>query len=280
MAILRSADQSACLYSYTGICLRKAPLQEYHDESMVSTVTSHFLCVVNSYKGGLTMLLLNSLMFMIGACCGSFITCMAERLSDMQSLYTKQRSVCPQCQHQLRFWQLIPLLGVLLQRGKCFDCQKAINLRSTWIELICGGLVLLNWQMPLPLSVPLLLGYAVLIFNSLTDRLSFSVFPITLILPGVIGLWFQPPTLSIPLAIVAALLLGLYGLAWKTKKFGLGDVDILVLLSCLAKPDLVLTSLTLASFAALLVFTLTRQRAQLPFVPFLTWAFIMTTQLA
>jgi len=96
----------------------------------------------------------------------------------------------------------------------------------------------------------------------------------------VIGLWFQPPTLSIPLAIVATLLLGLYGLAWKTKKFGLGDVDILVLLSCLATPDLVLTSLTLASFAALLVFTLTRQRAQLPFVPFLTWAFIMTTQLA
>lgn len=226
------------------------------------------------------MLLVNSLMFMVGACCGSFITCMAERLSDMQSLYTKQRSVCPQCQHQLRFWQLMPLLGVLLQRGKCFDCRKPINLRSTWIELLCGGLVLLNWQTPLSFGLPLLLGYGVLIFNSLTDGLSFSVFPITLILPGVLGLWFQPPTWSVPLAIVTVLLLALYGIAWQTKKFGLGDVDILVLLSCLAKPDLVLTSLTLASFAALLIFVLARRRTQLPFVPFLTWAFILTTQLA
>lgn len=47
MAFMRLADQSACLYSYTGICLQKAPLLEYHDETIVSTVNSQITCVVN-----------------------------------------------------------------------------------------------------------------------------------------------------------------------------------------------------------------------------------------
>lgn len=225
------------------------------------------------------MLLLNSLMFTSGACCGSFITCMAERLSDIQSLYTTQRSVCPKCQHQLRFWQLIPLLGVLLQRGRCFDCRSRINLRSTWIELITGCLVLLNWQAPLTTSIPLLLGYAVLLFNSLTDQLHFSVFPITLVIPGLIGLWAHPLTISVSLLILISLIVALYLVAWQTKKFGAGDVDVLVLLTCLAPPNLVLNSLILASFAALIFFMLAPQRQQLPFVPFMTWAFILITQL-
>ena len=225
------------------------------------------------------MLLLNTIMFISGACCGSFITCMAERHNGMKSLYTNQRSICPKCQHQLRFWQLIPLLGVCLQRGRCFDCHTQISLRSTWIELICGSLLLLNWQGSLATSAPLLLGYAVLLFNSLTDQAHFAVFPITLIIPALIGLWAHPLTFSLPLLILIILLICLYLLAWQTKKFGAGDVDILVLLVCLASPTLVLNSLILASGAALAVFILPPKRRQLPFVPFMTWAFILLTQL-
>ncbi|WP_137624872.1 prepilin peptidase [Lactiplantibacillus pingfangensis] len=225
------------------------------------------------------MLLLDSFIFISGACCGSFITCMAERLSDTHSLYTTQRSICPKCRHQLRFWQLIPVLGVLLQRGRCFDCRSRINLRSTWIELIFGCLVLLNWQAPLTTSAPLLLGYAVLLFNSLTDHDHFSVFPITLVAPAIIGVWIHPLIWSVPLFILIGLLISLYLIAWQTKKFGAGDVDILVLLTCLATPNLVFNSLILASAAALTIFIIQPQRRQLPFVPFLTWAFILTTQL-
>jgi len=225
------------------------------------------------------MLLLDSFIFISGACCGSFITCMAERLSDTHSLYTTQRSICPKCRHQLRFWQLIPVLGVLLQRGRCFDCRSRINLRSTWIELIFGCLVLLNWQAPLTTSAPLLLGYAVLLFNSLTDHDHFSVFPITLVPPAIIGVWIHPLIWSVPLFILIGLLISLYLIAWQTKKFGAGDVDILVLLTCLAAPNLVFNSLILASAAALTIFIIQPQRRQLPFVPFLTWAFILTTQL-
>lgn len=280
MAIVRSADQSACLYSW------------YRNLSAKSTFTRLTWCLrcVNKattislriyvIERWFSMLLLNSFIFISGACCGSFITCMAERLSDMQSLYTNQRSICPNCQHQLRFWQLIPIFGVLIQRGICFDCHARIKLQSTWIEFICGSLLVLNWQMPPITSVPLLLGYAVLIFNSLTDQLNFSVFPLTLVIPGIIGLWLRPLTFSIPLLIIVSLLVVLYGIAWKTHQFGLGDVDVLVLLACLVEPNLVLNSLVLACVAALIIFSLPPKQAKLPFVPYLTWAFIIVTQLS
>ncbi|MFC6164660.1 hypothetical protein ACFP3T_08265 [Lactiplantibacillus dongliensis] len=127
--------------------------------------------------------------------------------------------------------------------------------------------------------VPLLLGYGVLLFNSLTDYLTFSVYPLTLVLPASIGLWLQPPQLNGPFYLLLGLLLSLYLLAKFTHKFGLGDVDILIMLTLLATPAVVLTSLTMAAFGALLILLLDRQRTHLPFVPFLTWGFILCTQL-
>ncbi|MDT7020388.1 prepilin peptidase [Lactiplantibacillus plantarum] len=111
-------------------------------------------------KGGPSML--TSSLFIIGLCLGSFVTCMAERISNGHILISTQRSRCPHCRHQLRFWQLIPLLGILLQRGQCYDCRTPISLRSSLIELLCGSL-LASSSASLSLTLPLLIGYLVLI---------------------------------------------------------------------------------------------------------------------
>ncbi|WP_261975789.1 prepilin peptidase [Lactiplantibacillus plantarum] len=42
---------------------------------------------------------------------------MAERISNGHILISTQRSRCPHCRHQLRFWQLIPLLGISASTG-------------------------------------------------------------------------------------------------------------------------------------------------------------------
>ncbi len=226
------------------------------------------------------MFLLISYYFSIGACLGSFITCMAERVSYRQPIFkSAARSQCPYCKQNLRVWQLLPLIGVLIQRGRCWDCQHRISLRSTLVELLCGTLLAVTLPTVSLSLVPLLLGYGVLLFNSLTDYLTFSVYPLTLVLPASIGLWLQPPQLNGPFYLLLGLLLSLYLLAKFTHKFGLGDVDILIMLTLLATPAVVLTSLTMAAFGALLILLLDRQRTHLPFVPFLTWGFILCTQL-
>jgi len=223
--------------------------------------------------------MLISYYFIIGACLGSFITCLAERISSGQPILGNQRSQCPNCYHQLRAWQLIPIIGILAQRGHCYDCHAPINLRSTLIELLFGILFATSlgatpWQ-----QLPLILGYAVLLFNSLTDYLTLNIYPVTLIIPGIIGCWQSPPHLDSNTLILVGLLLGLYLLARLTHQFGLGDVDVLLMISLLAPATTIISSLMLASFAALLVSIITTVR-RLPLVPFISWGFIMITQLS
>ncbi|RRK11697.1 prepilin peptidase [Lactiplantibacillus garii] len=201
---------------------------------------------------------------------------MAERTCAARPLLNRQRSVCPTCLRQLRWWQLLPLIGVLIQRGRCWDCHHPINLRSSYVELLCGTLALTSFPQP---NLALLCGYAVLFFNSLTDTLQFTVYPITLLPPALLGLMGGFPFPDMPLVILGGLLLGLFLLARYSAKFGMGDVDVLLMLSCLAPPVTVITSLTLAAFAALVTFSLDRRSARrLPFVPFMTWGFVLCTQ--
>lgn len=46
------------------------------------------------------------------------------------------RSRCPQCGHQIKAWQNIPVLSWLLLRGKCGACKAPISFRYPSIELL------------------------------------------------------------------------------------------------------------------------------------------------
>lgn len=48
------------------------------------------------------------------------------------------RSYCPGCGHSLTWWQLIPFVGWLLQKGKCFRCDLQIPMRYNRLELSMG----------------------------------------------------------------------------------------------------------------------------------------------
>lgn len=223
------------------------------------------------------MLLTHTLLFWIGACWGSWLTCMAERLSANQSLWRQPRSACPVCHHQLRAWQLIPLVGAAVQGWRCHDCHKPISWYSTLLEALCGWLLMISWHAPNQIPLLMLGAYAVLLFNSLTDYLTFDVYPSTLLLPGGLGLLWHPLTLNAAFLSLIGLLVGLSLCALFTNRFGLGDVDVLLMLSTLAPPAVVIESLLLATLAALLIIVSRRTPGPLPFVPFITWGFILCT---
>jgi leader peptidase (prepilin peptidase) / N-methyltransferase len=50
------------------------------------------------------------------------------------------RSKCPQCAHQIKWYENIPVLSYLFLRGKCSACQTPISLRYPTIELVTGAL--------------------------------------------------------------------------------------------------------------------------------------------
>ena len=50
------------------------------------------------------------------------------------------RSICPHCGHKIPFFQNIPILGYLLQRGRCAYCYAHISLCYPLVEALTGAL--------------------------------------------------------------------------------------------------------------------------------------------
>ena len=83
------------------------------------------------------------LLFILGTCLGSFISCVAYRYKlGISIIYP--RSFCDNCSQTLQHWQLIPIIGFILQKGKCHFCKQKIPLSSTVIELAIGVIFIFN----------------------------------------------------------------------------------------------------------------------------------------
>ncbi|KRT55085.1 prepilin peptidase [endosymbiont of Ridgeia piscesae] len=52
-------------------------------------------------------------------------------------------SRCPQCGHQIRAWENIPLISWLLLRGRCSDCTTPISIRYPLVEAATALLTLI-----------------------------------------------------------------------------------------------------------------------------------------
>ena len=90
------------------------------------------------------------LIFAIGTLFGSFFTLAVYRIPLHQDI-THKRSYCPNCNHKLSFWDMIPILSYILLRGKCRYCKNKIRIRYLLLEVLTG-IVFLLFAMSLNLS--------------------------------------------------------------------------------------------------------------------------------
>jgi leader peptidase (prepilin peptidase)/N-methyltransferase len=74
--------------------------------------------------------------FIFGAAVGSFLNVLIDRLPQEKSI--DGRSICDYCQHQLAWYDLIPLVSFLLLGGRCRYCQKKLSFQYPLVELITG----------------------------------------------------------------------------------------------------------------------------------------------
>lgn len=77
------------------------------------------------------------LIFILGLFIGSFLNVLIDRLPKNEGV-VRGRSYCDHCKKKLGFFDLIPLLSLLLLRGKCRYCSKKISLYYPLIELLTG----------------------------------------------------------------------------------------------------------------------------------------------
>jgi leader peptidase (prepilin peptidase)/N-methyltransferase len=82
------------------------------------------------------------LIFVLGLSIGSFLNVCIYRIPEKKSI-AFPASHCPTCEHSLNAIDLIPIVGYLINKGKCKYCGVKISIQYPMVELLTGILFLL-----------------------------------------------------------------------------------------------------------------------------------------
>ena len=80
---------------------------------------------------------LYAIIFISGTVFGSFYTLAVYRIPKNIDII-KKHSYCPNCNHKLGFFELIPVLSYILLGGKCKHCKQKIRIRYLILEVLSG----------------------------------------------------------------------------------------------------------------------------------------------
>lgn len=111
------------------------------------------------------------MLFIIGACLGSFLCCQARRLhlrtSDSKARQSLgSRSVCLNCHRRLKWFDNLPIISWIFLRGKCRYCRHKIGIAEVLSEFGLGlGFVGLGTTFNVDTSSTLMLiNFIILLF--------------------------------------------------------------------------------------------------------------------
>ncbi len=138
---------------------------------------------------------------------GSFANVLIHRLPRGQSLL-RPGSRCPQCGHPLAWYENIPVLSFVAQRGRCRSCKKPISARYPLVELLMGTLFLaclrrFGWEWPLIGALVFVILLLPLVFIDAREW----ILPWELTIPGIaLGLLLHIPqgTSAFAMALIGA----------------------------------------------------------------------------
>lgn len=200
-----------------------------------------------------TPFLFVALAALFGLVFGSFLNVCIYRLPRDLSV-VKPRSFCPECGHQIAWYDNLPLLSYTVLGGRCRHCAKPIGVRYAVVEFTTGALFALTVSrfgatiLALKLSVfdaiMVALFWTDLEERILPDELTLGgtlaglIFSIWVTVPGPFGLLFPQSTScggSVLNAVVGGLVLSLpiwllgwlYGRLRKREALGRGDIKLL-----------------------------------------------------
>ena len=132
-----------------------------------------------------------------GLLIGSFLNVVVHRVPRGESIVTPA-SACPCCSSPIRPRDNVPVVGWLLLRGRCRDCQAPISPRYPLVEAVTAGLFVLmalrfghDWVLPAYLylaAVGLALALIDLDCKRLPDALTLPSYPVAATLLGAAAL--------------------------------------------------------------------------------------------
>lgn len=259
-----------------------------------------------------TTLSLSIAYFVVGAFIGSFLGVCAYRipmgkyeptregireLDRSVSVIEPARSFCPNCERQLLWWHMIPLVSWFILRGRCAFCSSRIPLRYLMVELWSGAMAALCFLRFGPNATAVVVfGFIALLIIITYIDLDYMIIPDVITYPATaigvligcvnrfLGDPFHPilyyPVVQGPLDSLYGLIAGpglLMAVWWlylkirKREGLGLGDVKLLAVLGAAFGPECVCFTIFIGSLAGAaigIVLIVANRRTLTTYIPF------------
>ncbi|MDO4302829.1 MAG: prepilin peptidase [Bacillota bacterium] len=197
--------------------------------------------------------------FIFGIVIGSFLNVCIYRLPAGEDIVRKP-SHCPYCGVNLRWFELIPVISFLIQKGKCRSCGRKLSLQYPLVELANGFLYL--WIVHVAgyhlVSALYCLSVSALLAASVVDIRTYEIPPVCPLFIGVMGFfrmlldlpdWYQ---YGIGMLTVSGLFLLIY-LITKGKGIGGGDIKLMAAAGLLLGWKNILLALAIGSVAGCVI---------------------------
>jgi prepilin signal peptidase PulO-like enzyme (type II secretory pathway) len=244
-------------------------------------------------QGEAMMVLLYIGIVVLGLIMGSFLNVVILRFGTGLSI-SRGRSRCFSCDHELVWYELLPLVSYLIQMGRCRHCGSRISIQYPFVEILTAGLFFLSMRemlgvglsgILLPLLLTVVSFYVVIIVYDLRhkiipDMFSYIVALLTLIFASI----SSPNTILSHIASGVGAFLFFYAF-WifsKGRWMGLGDGKLALSLGFLLGPSATVAGILIAfwSGAIISLILLARERvvntklgismkSEIPFAPFI-----------
>lgn len=236
------------------------------------------------------------MIFIFGTVLGSFFNVVGYRLPNNESIMFPS-SHCPNCNHKLRFYELIPVISYIFLRGKCKKCKKRISIVYPFFELLAGSLFLLTY-LSFGLNFDFIIAItliSILIIISISD-VRYYIIPDEILITGsiliIIELLIKTILFKNTLSsgVIMPLLNGAGAFAimylfkvggdslFNKESLGGGDIKLMFLIGLVLGFDMAIVDLFIAAFIALplSIFSLVKNDSNiLPFGPYLSIAAII-----
>lgn len=176
---------------------------------------------------------------LLGVAIGSFLNVCIDRLPRGENILVG-RSHCDYCKKPLRWFELIPIVSFIIQRGRCRRCRKRLSLQYPIIEAATGisfGLLYIRFLGAAELISALIVLCAFLVI--FVADLKYQIIPDSmlffLVIAAAIRIGYQiaPLRLSVASAAASGLFFLFLWLVTRGKGMGLGDVKLAAVLGLL-----------------------------------------------
>ena len=228
--------------------------------------------------------------FIFGSVMGSFYHVIATRLSKELSIITPA-SHCENCNHQLRWYELIPVLSYILQGGKCRECKAKLSISYFLIELCTGILFavcfhVFDFSLELIVALIFVSSLIIIIISDieymiiLDEVLIFAIFSIIIVYIIDVGLYETSLKVlaGIGSFITMLLIKKLGDIVFKQESLGGGDIKLMFLVGLVIGYPMAICNIFFATFIAFpiaLFLLITKKDNIIPFGPFLSMSAII-----